>query len=261
MRFISLFAGIGGMDLGLERAGMTCVAQVEIDPFCQKVLTKLWPEVPKYGDVKTVGRHNLPECDLIAGGFPCQDISYAGKGAGIAEGTRSGLWFEFARIICEIRPAFVLVENVAALLTRGMGDVLGTLAAFGYDAEWEVLPACAFGAPHSRERVFLVAYAGGQSGPRRWMESRDSRTKEAKDAPSFRCKNRLVFEVGTETSTRISRLARAWQCEPTIPRMAYGIPGQLDRLRGLGNAVVPQVAEYIGHCIMQDHKEQLREAA
>lgn len=165
MTYGSLFTGIGGIDLGLYRAGMTCKWQVEIDPFCQRVLAKHWPHVKRYGDIRTVGE--LEGVDLIAGGFPCQDISYAGAGAGI-DGARSGLWGEMLRIIRLVRPQFVLVENVSALLTRGIERVLGELAASGYDAEWQSLPAAAFGAPHIRDRVFILAYSKSQS----WLQSK-----------------------------------------------------------------------------------------
>src|SRR5688572_14262480 len=131
MRFGSLFAGIGGIDLGLERAGMKCAWQVELDPFCRRVLAKHWPDVARYEDVREVGAHNLEPVDLIAGGFPCQDISNAGKRAGI-DGERSGLWSEYARIVRELRPRYVLVENVTALLGRGIGRVLGDLAALDF---------------------------------------------------------------------------------------------------------------------------------
>jgi len=174
MKFGSLFAGIGGMDLGLERAGMECAWQVEIDPYCQKVLTKHWPDVPKFLDVCEVGEHNLEPVDLICGGFPCQDISSAGKGAGIAEGTRSGLWIEYHRIICELRPSIVLVENVSKLTVRGLGRVLGDLAASGYDSEWDCIPASSVGAPHQRDRIFILAYAEG-IGHGRGGESRNIR--------------------------------------------------------------------------------------
>src|SRR4030095_11900529 len=150
-------------DLGWERGGMTCKWQVEIDPFCRKVLTKHWPHVPKYADVRDVGAHNLERVDLVCGGFPCQDVSVAGKHAGI-EGERSGLWAQMERVIREIRPAFVLVENVEGLLIRGMGTVLGDLAAAGYDAEWACLSARDFGAPHERERVFLAASPDPEHG-------------------------------------------------------------------------------------------------
>ena len=159
--FGSLFSGIGGLDLGLERAGMRCAWQVEIDDYATKVLAKHWPDVTRFRDVRECGEHNLAPVDLVAGGFPCQDISDAGKQAGI-EGERSGLWAHFYRIICELRPRYVIVENVAALLHRGMGRVLGDLAACGYDAEWQILSAESVGAPHLRERVFIVAYATGK---------------------------------------------------------------------------------------------------
>ena len=152
----SLFAGIGGNDLGLERAGMRTLWQVELDPWCRRVLAKHWPDVERFEDVREVGAHNLSPVDLIAGGFPCQDISIAGRAAGIG-GARSGLWGEFARIVRELRPRYVLVENSPVLTSRGMDVVLGDLAASGYDAEWDCLPAAAFGAPFVRDRVFVVA--------------------------------------------------------------------------------------------------------
>jgi DNA (cytosine-5)-methyltransferase 1 len=158
MRIGSLFSGIGGLEMGLERAGVGHVAwQVERDPFCRSILAKHWPDAERFDDVCSVGSHNLAPVDVICGGFPCQDISYAGKGAGLA-GERSGLWREYARIVREIRPSFVVVENVAALLARGLGDVLGDLASLGFDAEWFCLRASDVGAPHRRERVFVVAY-------------------------------------------------------------------------------------------------------
>jgi len=276
MAFISLFAGIGGMDLGLERAGMQCVAQVEIDDYASKVLAKHWPDVARFRDVRTVGAHNLPACDLICGGFPCQDISNAGKHAGIA-GERSGLWREFARIIGELRPRYALIENVSALLGRGLGAVLCDLAALGYDAEWHCIPAAAVGAPHIRDRVFVLAYAqraerraqpegrnvanGHEAG---WQEaaggltagSADGSAPDVADADSAglaqrqsilgNAREKLAdFERGCCTGTG------QWSAEPAICRMADGVPRRVDRLRGLGNAVVPQVAEYIGRMIME----------
>lgn len=234
LTFGSLFAGIGGLDLGLERAGMQCRWQVEINEYAQKVLAKHWPDVPRFRDVRDVGATNLTRVDLIAGGFPCQDISYAGKGAGLA-GARSGLWFEFARIIGELRPRYVLVENVAALLDRGMGAVLGTLASLRYDAEWHCIPAAAIGAPHRRDRLFLVAYAAGQH-----VEVHRPAQKRNK-AIAQDTARRLVFS---------QRIQRSWSAEPEFCRVADGLPSELDRLRGLGNAVVPQVAEFIGRQIV-----------
>jgi DNA (cytosine-5)-methyltransferase 1 len=161
MKIGSLFSGIGGLELGLEWAGVGRTAwQVEQDLFCQAVLAHHWPDAKRYNDVREVGAHNLEPVDVICGGFPCQDISYAGKGAGLA-GARSGLWYEFARIIGELGPQYVVVENVAALFTRGIDAVLGTLADLGFDAECSTVSAAAVGAPHRRERVFIVAYRNG----------------------------------------------------------------------------------------------------
>lgn len=161
MNVLDLFSGIGGFSLGLERAGMRTVAFCEIEPFCRRVLAKHWPGVPIYDDVRslTVDRLRADGIapDVICGGFPCQDISIAGKAAGI-DGSRSGLWSEYARIVGELRPRYVIVENVAALLGRGLDRVLRDLAALGYDAEWHCIPACAVGAPHIRDRIWIVAY-------------------------------------------------------------------------------------------------------
>lgn len=242
------------MDLGLERAGMECAWQVEIDPFCRKVLTKHWPGVPKYKDVKDVGKHNLERPDLIAGGFPCQDISIAGKREGI-DGTRSGLWSEYYRIICELRPQFVVVENVSALLVRGLERVLGNLAAGGYDAEWDVLPASAFGAPHQRERLFLVAYSGESS-------CRFSRILDRSNG--FPRDEQWRTTQGVESGRGWERWLKA-ACEdmdrqgrnPWFRRMDDGVENEVDKHRfaGLGNAVVPQVAQWIGERIIAAQRE------
>jgi hypothetical protein len=145
MKFGSLFAGIGGFDLGLERAGMSCQWQVEIEDYPIKILERHWPEVHRERDIKDCSGENLEPVDLICGGFPCQDISVAGAGAGLA-GERSGLWYEMHRIIGDIKPRWVVVENVAALLSRGMDVVLRDLSTIGYDCEWHVIPASAVGA-------------------------------------------------------------------------------------------------------------------
>jgi DNA (cytosine-5)-methyltransferase 1 len=262
LRFLSLFAGIGGIDLGLERAGMRCVAQVEIDPFCRAVLAKHWPDVPRFEDVRTVTAADFVEpIDVIAGGFPCQDISRAGNGIGI-DGDRSGLWSEFYRLIREIRPVYVLVENVAALLERGLGRVLGELAAVGFDAEWSVLPACALGAPHSRERVFLVAHAH-EIGRRCWRN-------RVPDAP--RCDHWKATQ-GQRKWEDVERWLGAnfkdsdgATAIPTPIRMVDGLSAELDDTReaecgAFGNAVVPQVAEFIGRMIVAADAQRESERA
>ena len=163
----SLFSGIGGLDLAVEAVtGARTVWQVERDEWCRGVLAQHWPEAQRFDDVCSVGEE-LERVDIIAGGFPCQDVSLAGKRAGLA-GERSGLWSEFARIVRVVRPRFVLVENVAGLLSMEFGQVLGDLAALGFDAEWGVFRASDAGAPHRRERVFIlaVADASGVDGER-----------------------------------------------------------------------------------------------
>jgi DNA (cytosine-5)-methyltransferase 1 len=278
MKFGSLFAGIGGMDLGLERAGMKCVWQVEIDEFCRKVLAKHWPYVRRWDDVRTFPPEGNWSCDLIAGGFPCQDISNAGKMEGI-DGERSGLWAEFARIIRVVRPRFVLVENVAALLGRGAGRVLGDFAEIGFYAEWQPIPASAAGAPHLRERVFIVASSGGLDSMPLLREPllhdpQDARSRlplpadrgvdcrplldrlpgDDTDADGERCEEldtAAVSGVVGQHPWVAAETGHNWRSEPNVGRVADGVPARVDRLRGLGNAVVPQIAEWIGRRLME----------
>ena len=159
MRFVELFAGIGGFSLGFERAGMECVGHVEIEPYAQKVLLKHWPDVPLLPDVTKVKGDEFGQVDLLCGGFPCQDLSVAGKQGGI-HGSRSGLYDEIIRIAGVCRPKYIVLENVAALLSRcdWFGYVLGRLAEIGYNVEWEIVRASDVGAPHQRARVWIVAY-------------------------------------------------------------------------------------------------------
>ena len=158
MKVLDLFSGIGGFSLGLDAAGLETAAFCEIEPFCRAVLKKHWPDVPCHEDITKLDGKQYEGIDIICGGFPCQDISVAGKGAGLA-GKRSGLWFEYLRIIKEAKPRYVLIENVSALRSRGLEEVLRSLAEIGYDAEWHCIPASAVGAPHRRDRVWLVAYS------------------------------------------------------------------------------------------------------
>ena len=159
---LDLFSGIGGFSLGLERTGgFRTVAFCEIEPYPRAVLARHWPEVPCYDDVRTLTAERLRSDgvvpNIICGGFPCQDISIAGHGAGL-DGERSGLWFEYARLVGELRPRYVIVENVSTLLARGLDRVLGSLAEIGYDAEWHAITANAIGAPHRRDRLWIIAY-------------------------------------------------------------------------------------------------------
>lgn len=222
---------MGGLDRGLEAAGHTVAWQVEREPYCRQVLDTHWPDVPKFDDVRTCGAHNLERVDCIAGGFPCQDISVSGPGVGLA-GARSGLWSEFARIVGDLRPRLVLVENVAALLTRGMGTVLGELAGLGFDAEWSDLSACAVGAPHMRRRVFIVAYADGEHGR---PGLRDS------VARAFRPLQAVHGFEGARARAS-ARLA-----DPSaLYRGADGVPHRRERNRAIGNAVHYDVGRWLG---------------
>lgn len=274
LTFGSLFAGIGGMDLGLERAGMKCVWQVEIDHYARRVLEKNWPDVRRWDDVRTFPPTGEWGCDLICGGFPCQDISYAGLGAGI-DGERSGLWSEYIRIVRVLRPRFVLVENVAALLKRGMGRVLGDLADSGFDAEWRVLQAAEVGAPHIRARVFLLAYPSGFrpkgeriSGAGSGVFAGRSPSRSDNENVSADANNKASLSPariheerarGNDATRRITDDLRrqfgpwcGWECpESLLCRVDDGIPDVLDRDERLGNAVVPQIAEWIGNRIQE----------
>ena len=260
MRFGSLFSGIGGMDLGLERAGMTCAWQCEIDDYARRVLAKHWPNVRRHDDVRTFPPGDADEwhVDLIAGGLPCQDISNAGPRVGIT-GERSGLWSEYARVVRLLRPRFVFVENVPEITLpgRGLDVVLGDLASMGFDAEWACMQAAAFGAPHPRERFWLVAYPEG--GSRSGIKGRNASERTAEKRPSRPHRNGSNAN-GFDEQARIFRAGReiaalpfaCWGTDkPGVDRASYGISHRVERLRGLGNAVVPQVSEWIGRRIME----------
>jgi len=276
-----LFAGIGGIGLGLEMTGGFEVKwQVERDEYASKVLAKHWPEVQRFNDVRTFppGDNNDYYVDLIAGGFPCQDISVAGKGEGL-KGERSGLFYEIVRIAERLRPRYLLLENVSALLVRGFGDVLRELAEIGYDAEWHCIPAAAVGAPHRRDRVFIIGYANsdhestvGEVQEGKITESSGSRTADAvadtdrdgrpqdvhtdPDGVSRQGSGVESFLGIEELQGQLERIRsdvgrRQWEIEPDVGRVADGFPGRVDQLRCLGNAVVPQVAQFIGEMILR----------
>jgi DNA (cytosine-5)-methyltransferase 1 len=317
--FGSLFAGIGGIDLGFERCGMRCKWQVEINDYATKVLEKHWPEVHRERDIRQCGASNLERVDVIAGGFPCQDISYAGLGAGL-DGERSGLFFEAIRLVRELQPRAVVLENVSALLTRGLDRVLGTLAEIGYDAQWHCIPAAYVGAPHIRDRVFVLAYSkhngliaserqysgdqqqqgrskkpsgvkqsqGSCRGQSVFADVADTRRELRKPRAGKRPESNTQAERGSEANDdqrrgedvaytaggRWKRSSKSvscgesenanrklqpagnscggggwWAIEPAVGRVANGVPRRVDRLRGLGNAVVPQVAELVGRMV------------
>ena len=243
----SLFSGIGGFEIGLERAGMETKWQVEIDNYAAKILEKHWPDVKRYRDVREVGAHNLEPVDLICGGFPCQDISLAtppvdgyGRGRGL-DGAKSGLWSECARILRELRPRWAIFENVPNLLNGEGGDwfkrVLWDIYKIGYDAEWHCISAANVGLPHIRTRIFIIAYP------------RESRLQGL-----FQPNSLAIPQFNNERQPRdsINRYNNMGvSCIPEDIRMDDGVSNRLDRAKALGNAVVPQIPEIIGRAIME----------
>ena len=239
----SLFSGIGGMDLGLERAGMRVEWQVEIDEYARRVLTKHWPHVPKYRDITAIDWATVPRIDLLCGGFPCQDLSYAGKRAGLREGTRSGLWGEYLRAIRTLRPKYILVENVPGLLVNhALGRVLGDLAESGYDAEWDCIPASAIGAPHRRDRVWVTAYPHEKLRKSIWVSNKITMEKLGNRWPA---ENVSSFTKFLRNDCRTDRYSL---------RGDYGFPQAVDRIGAIGNALMPQIAEVIGRMILEADK-------
>lgn len=296
----SCFSGIGGLELGLERAGVGRVVwQVEIDPAANAVLAAQWPNVARHPDIRTF-QPKRRSARLVCGGFPCQDVSKAGAGAGLS-GARSGLWGELARTVRVVGCDFLLVENVDMLLARGMGTVLGDLATLGFDAEWDCLPAAAVGAPHRRDRVFILANANGgghlhgQAGQQPAETGVDAQRQPVAGGPDVAHADRereLQSEgglghfggraghgrqalphangqrleiregFGPDARPQLEAALRAnrgpggpWESDTGVLRVAHGIPHRVDRIRCLGNSVVPQVAEFIGRRLMHKFPE------
>jgi DNA (cytosine-5)-methyltransferase 1 len=344
----SLFSGIGGLDLGLERSGMEVIWQSEIDPYASKVLAKHWPKVPNYGDIKTINWGNIVRPDVICGGYPCQPFSTAGKRNGANDSRH--LWPWVREAISELRPRYAILENVRGHITLGLSEVLGDLASIGYDAEWQIVSANSVGAPHLRERIIILAYpnsgrqqerqsqakqnvgvsSSSQSGTNtirelantdnsgrlhrqpqiftadRWFnalsfigsgstdvananhyglsaatfggsirtptDKQSARQDNPTDTQGRSGLSRKVADtksVGLQGSSDLASIENQksgygvtgdncgtqprndwWKVEPNVGRVAHGIPSRVDRLRGLGNAVVPQVAELIGRMVI-----------
>jgi DNA (cytosine-5)-methyltransferase 1 len=232
LNLLDLFSGAGGFSLGLENSGaFSTVAFCEIFPYPRKILKQHWPKIPIYEDVKKLSKRNLESdgivIDAICGGFPCQDISEAGAKAGLA-GERSGLWFEYARIIGEVRPKYIIIENVSDLLVRGFDEVLSTLASLGYDAVWHCIQACDIGAPHIRDRVWIVGF----------LPDTDERFIEC-------------WRKQFQKSRHQKRYLHHWEHQSMPARVAHGVPHRMDRIGLMGNAIVPQIAEIIGLAIKE----------
>lgn len=263
--FGSLFSGIGGLDLGLERAGMRCIWQVEIDDYCRRVLAKHWPKVDRWNDVKTfppdppATANFMFMPDLICGGFPCQSFSLAGLRKG--ENDERWLWPEFSRIIRLFRPRYVLLENVPGLLSIGAGRVFRDLAAIGYDAEWFCLPAWPVGAPYIRERLFIVGWLARNAANNDGISGRKERGGLRQEVSGRRMSGtrptdlRDTVPIQRKFSNQTIDKSDWWATEPDMVRVVSGFPGRMDRIRGLGNCVIPQVAEWIGRRIIECHAE------
>jgi DNA (cytosine-5)-methyltransferase 1 len=236
----SLCSGIGGIDLGLEQSGMNVVWQSETDPFASKVLHKHWPHVPNLGDVWTINWHQVPIPDVLCAGYPCQPFSKSGKRRGFED--ERNLWPAVRNAIGILRPKYVVLENVRGHLTLGGTSVIGDLATIGYDAEWTIISAASLGANHERERLFIVAY------PNSCSMGCDGAAQHSCQTGSGRIFNRARKETYDCRSW--------WNTEPAVDRVADGIPDRVDRLRTLGNAVVPQVASAVGRLIIEDYEER-----
>jgi DNA (cytosine-5)-methyltransferase 1 len=253
MRVLDLFSGIGGFSFGLERAGMQTVAFCEIDPFCRQVLAKHWPGVPIHEDIRALDGRTVA-ADVVCGGFPCQPFSTAGKRRGKEDDRH--LWPEMRRVIAEARPAWVIGENVPGIIRMELDAVLSDLEALGYACRTFVVPAAAVDAPHIRARVWVVARDANRDGESvSAVHAEASRLScDVADAnqPRSQGHGRLRERAGEFSSRKVGRAEpRTWLPEPAVGRVAHGIPRRVDRLRALGNAVVPQIPEMIGRAILE----------
>ena len=236
MNHLDLFSGIGGFALAAQRIwkdDLNIVGFCEIEPYAQKVLDKNFPGIPIYKDIKELNGKQFKNIDLITGGFPCQDISIAGYGVGI-EGERSGLWSEMLRIISEIRPKFALIENVSAITFRGGTRVISDLAKIGYDTEWQTISAAYVGALHRRNRMWFVSYPSNSRSE--YSKHGESQENIKQSEVVRQCKGSIFGNKGE---------FREEICSTEFIRKSNGIPNRMDRIKGLGNAIVPQVAEII----------------
>ena len=276
----SCFSGIGGFELGLERAipNSTTIWQIEQDPFCQSVLARHWPSAVIHQDIRQVSSKVLPYVDIMCGGFPCQDISIAGKQEGI-NGKKSGLWWEMHRLIGEIRPRVIVLENVAAIVRNGLSTVSESLAQLGYDLEWQIVSARQFGAPHIRRRWFGIAYPNSH---RIWLKQHNQTKQQEKEtqpagfgqieSAGFNGAAQSNSEHITKQSNMPSSMAQSTESEcsssqagwihpenywhqnppkPTLCDLDDGVPNRVARLKALGNAIVPQCSQYIGSQILK----------
>jgi len=290
VQVLDLFSGIGGFSLGLKRAGMETIGFCEIDPFCRKVLAKHWPDVTVHTDIRGLdGKDYKGRADVVCGGFPCQPFSQAGKRRGTKDDRH--LWPEMLRVISEVRPTWVIGENVIGFVKMELDSVLSDLEREGYQTRAFIIPACGIDAPHKRDRVWIISHAnseGESDGP--INEGPRPRQLELMAYPNsgFSPVTQQAVQAGRATtissskdvadseSERVQRLWSSgeqkphtyggqklslcgserpepayWEAEPGMGRVVDGIPDRVDRIKGLGNAVVPMVVEVIGNAIME----------
>jgi DNA (cytosine-5)-methyltransferase 1 len=272
---VDLFSGIGGFTLGLGRSGFKTVLFCETDPYCRSVLTRYWPSVPIHPDINSLTGKYIetlaPQIDLVCGGFPCQDISVAGRRAGLA-GKRSGLWWQMFRIICEVRPNWLLIENVPNLRTRGADSVLAALEGAGYTCWPVVVGAWALGTPHKRDRVWILGHAQHHGPPASAFggsieaaiydgaeRPEQARKPAGASPPRVLSRPALPSQTARESQEKwpagFGCTQHGWEAarlvEPGMGRATHGISSRVHRLRALGNAVVPSIPEIFGRFILQ----------
>ena len=277
LEILDTFAGIGGFSYAAHKlvGGFKTTQFIEIDPFCQKVLKKHFPTVPCHDDIKTFTAYP-GQYDVITGGFPCQDISVAGRREGITNQSRSGLFYELIRVIRLVRPKFVVMENVAAILNNGLDIVLGELSEAGYDAEWSIISASSLGASHRRSRWWCIAYpndyGSSTSSISEFNDQTDSSSQEgqnqvSKSSRSSKSSNSRAIQSSTDVTNsnneglqrkilskmesgiwsakhtrRLDPNWRSYVSKPILPRGSYGLSNRVDRTKALGNSIVPAVA-------------------
>lgn len=281
LKVLDLFSGIGGFSLGLERAGMETVAFCEIEPYPQAVLRKNFPGVPIYEDVRTVTADRLradgiDRVDLVCGGFPCQPFSVAGKQQG--KDDHRHLWPEMLRIVQEFNPTWVIGENVSGFVEMALDDVCADLENAGYEVQSFIVPACAVDAPHRRDRCWIVAYSRRKGLYQRWQfanaerenhrpagmggdgvsQGSVSQSETVADTNGAGCEEQHTACLAARQGQHTGGIAEGWShwpTEPAVGRVANGIPRRMDRLKCLGNTVVPQIPEMIGRAILATMNE------
>ena len=264
LRVLDLFSGIGGFSLGLERTGgFETVAFCEIEDFPRIMLAKHWPAVPIHEDIRQLRGSDIGPVDVICGGYPCQPFSVAGQRQGEADDRH--LWPEMYRLVDELRPTWVIGENVAGHVSMGLDGVLSDLEAIGYTCRTFIIPACAVDARHRRDRCWIVAHSDNRRQRKQGICKEQQKRAEIVCASENMADATFVMlnGIGPAGSPRRGQLANRceWQPEPDVGRVAHGVPDRVHRLKALGNAVVPQIVKMIGHAILEAQNQSARRTA